>query len=311
MTKAILKYFDMLSAKKAYANGENITALLRRQKHVEANTSEIIEVAYDLQAGTYVEHVEHNITQATLYAAELAAIVARFMTENDTLLDVGTGEMTTLSLLAGCLAQKPRRIYAFDISWSRLYKGMAFAQRHMGAAYKQLVPFVADIREIPLLDKSVSITTSSHALEPNGGALSELMSELFRVTVEKLVLFEPCYEINSEEGQQRMDRLGYIKDIDGVVEKLGGTVVEKIRIKNISNPLNPTVCFVITPPKKQGEEVTNERKPAIFSVPGTDYPLRKVDEFYFSDETGLCFPVLKTIPVLKSNTAILASSLLD
>jgi len=35
--------------------------------------------------------------------------------------------------------------------------------------FKNLIPFVGDISEIPLLDKSINITTSSHALEPNGG----------------------------------------------------------------------------------------------------------------------------------------------
>ena len=45
--------------------------------------------------------------------------------------------------------------------------------------------------------------------------LEALLRELFRVTKKKLVLFEPSYELNSEEGKVRMDRLGYIKDIEG------------------------------------------------------------------------------------------------
>jgi serine/threonine protein kinase len=68
-------------------------------------------------------------------------------------------------------------------------------------------------------------------LEPNGGKLKELLMELFRVTADKLILFEPCYEINTQEGKDRMDKLGYIKNIEGVVGELGGKVIDKIVVK--------------------------------------------------------------------------------
>lgn len=312
MAKRVLKHFDILAAKRAYAGGENVTELLRKQKNVLNNTSEIIETSYDLQAGSYIEYAEKYMKQATLYTSELAAIIDGHISEKDSLLDVGTGELTTLSFITQKVAHKPKNIFAFDISWSRIRKGLNYAKKNMDEDYERLIPFVADISEIPLRDKSVNITTSSHALEPNGGKLSELMSELFRVTTDKLVLFEPCYEINSKEGKQRMDRLGYIKDVDGVVEKLGGKLVEKIKINNAGNPLNPTVCFVITPPASQAASVPDDVDAAdIFAVPGTNHSLRRDDEFYFSNETGLCFPILKSIPILKSNSAILASALTD
>ena len=44
-----------------------------------------------------------------------------------------------------------------------------------------------------------------------------------------------------------MDQLGYIKDIEGVVERLGGVSVDKLKIMNIANPFNSTFCFVIKP----------------------------------------------------------------
>ena len=313
MTHSALKYFDILQARQAYAEGRNITELLRQQKQVASNTPDIIETAYDLQAGTYIAHVEQHPQQAHAYTAELADILGQHLHAGDSLLDIGTGELTTLSLLGQKLPVKPHSLYAFDISWSRLHKGLDFAHRNMGAElFERLVPFAADIGEIPLRDKSVSITTSSHALEPNGPQLSQLMAELFRVTADKLVLFEPCYELNSDEGRARMDRLGYIKDMEGVVHRLGGRVIDKIRIQHTSNPLNPTVCFVITPPAATDKRSPASRpsKDAVFSVPGTDHALSRLDEgFYFSRETGLAFPVLKQIPVLKSRSAILASAL--
>lgn len=310
MSEKSLSYFDILEAKKAYREGKNITELLRSQKNRATNTSEIIETAYDLQAGTYIKSVENNSKQAIEYTTEIASLLNSHIDPSGSLLDIGTGELTTLSLITKALTKKPKKIYAFDISWSRLFMGMTFAKKNMGSDFKKLTPFVGDIGEIPLLDKSIHITTSSHALEPNGGRLKELLAELFRVTLDKLVLFEPCFEINSEEGKQRMERLGYIKNVDKAVEALGGQLTEKIMIKNISNPLNPTVCFVITPPASNDQASNrNSERENIFSVPGTNYPLKKVDDFYFSHDTGLCYPMLKSIPILKSKSSILASVL--
>ncbi|WP_148050408.1 class I SAM-dependent methyltransferase [Pseudomonas brassicacearum] len=311
-TRTALKHFNMLAARQAYAQGQNITELLRQQKQLSYNSPEIIEAAYDLQAGTYIDYVENNLTQAQAYAGELAGLLSQHLKPQDSLLDIGTGELTTLSLIARQLPFPPDHLYAFDISWSRVHKGMAFAQQHMGDTFERLTPFIADISEIPLLDKSVNITVSSHALEPNGETLSELLEELFRVTIDKLVLFEPCYEINSEQGRQRMDRLGYIKNIAGVVEQLGATLVEQIPIKTSPNPLNPTVCFVITPPDVATRHAPTVRRPGkVFSVPGSNLPLENLDGFYCSQDTGLCFPVLKSLPILKSSAAILASALMD
>jgi ubiquinone/menaquinone biosynthesis C-methylase UbiE len=313
MTKRQLKHFDILEAKKAYKEGKNVTELLRSQKNIESNTSEVIETSYDLQAGSYIDYILNNPTQAEAYTIELAAILDNHILEANSLLDIGTGELTTLSHLIHRLIKKPKKVFAFDISWSRIYKGKNYAKKVMGVDYKILNLFVADINEIPLRDKSINITTSSHALEPNGGKLKELLSELFRITIDKLVLFEPCFEINTEKGKERMERLGYIKNIDGVVEELGGKLIDKIIIKNTVNPLNPTVCFIITPPplaKEMSFEKNNINR-NIFSVPGTDLPLIKIADYFFSNQVGLCYPTLKSIPILKSNTAILASSLCD
>jgi ubiquinone/menaquinone biosynthesis C-methylase UbiE len=307
-----LSHFDIAEAKKAYAEGKNITELLCAQKNIHTNTPEIIETAYDLQAGTYIEYANNQFEKISLYTTELAQILDEHINSDDTLLDIGTGELTTLSLLVSALTNKPKDVYAFDISWSRIYKGIAFAKDKMGDDFKRVKTFVADISEIPLFDKSINITTSSHALEPNGGKLNELLTELFRVTADKLVLFEPCYEINTQEGKDRMDKLGYIKNVESVVSELGGKVIDKIVIKTsdlVNHPLNPTVCYVIKPPSTLIQRTTIAEEG--FTVPGTNFPLHQIDTYYVSSQIGLCYPILKNIPVLKSNCSILATSLTD
>jgi len=187
----------------------------------------------------------------------------------------------------------------------------------MGSAYEILSAFVAEISEIALRDKSVDVTTSNHSLEPNGRQLRQLLRELFRVTIEKVILFEPCYEINSEEGKKRMLEMGYVTNIGGIAEELGGKIIETIPIKNVKNPLNPTVCYVITPPPKRGFDASESDAAvqtndfSVFSVPGTNLRLEIRDGFYFASEVGVCFPVLKGIPILRSGASILSNSLAE
>jgi len=314
MTRAIptqqLKYFDLTAAKIAYQAGQNVTEFLRNQKGVMHNTPEIIETAYDLQAGTYIARTKRNIKRASAYSEELASLLSPYITNTTSLLDIGCGELTTTSLILQRLKIKPKSLFAFDISCSRIFLGCAFAEEILSEDDRnRLIPFVADINEIPLRDKSIDVTTSSHALEPNAKNLISLLLELFRVTRHKLVLFEPCYEINTQAGKSRMDKLGYIRNIDGAVSELGGRLLEKVKLNNISNPLNPTVCFIIEPPMAQNFANNTENLDCLFSVPGTNLPISRTDGYFFSKETGLFFPVLKDIPILKSNTAILASAL--
>lgn len=308
MTNKSLGYFDLLAARRAWHQGQNVTELLRRQQGVAFNTPQIIETAYDLQAGTYIDYVRNHADQAARFADEIAGLLGPHLRHGDALLDVGSGELTTLSSVCMRLETLPSEVFAFDISWSRIRKGLAFARAEMGDASERLRPFVAEIGAIPLADKSIDVTTSCHALEPNGPNLAELLAELFRVTARALVLFEPSHEHASAEGRARMERLGYIRDMAGAVHRLGGRLLGQVPLRNVANPLNPTVCFVIEPPEAALRAAPAGRAEG-FAVPGTALPLTPIDGFHFSPDTGLCFPELQGVPVLKRDAAILASAL--
>ena len=298
-----MKFIDVLEAKSIYQKGENVTNYLRQKFGSEDNTSEIIEIAYDLQAGSYVKELKSNPVRQERYATDLSEILNEHLASGDSLLDVGAGEITTLTLVLNKLNVELGKILAFDISWSRLSVGMEFHRENRRVKFP-LTTFVADMKKIPLHDKCVDVVTSSHALEPNRANLETLLLELFRITKKKLVLFEPSYELNSEEGKVRMDRLGYVRDIEGVVSKLGGKVVDITRVFDRNTPLNPTACYIIEPPiqnAKHFEAVT-------FCDPGTNFKLDADGQYLFSKDTGLVFPIIDGIAVLKTLSAILATS---
>ena len=300
-----MDYLDLKKAKMAYQKGENVTEFLRSEFNVQSNTSEIIEIAYDLQAGSYIESCIENIESATNYAQVLSSLLEPHIFKECSILDVGAGELTTLSLIANQLDQRVSEIHAFDISWSRLWHGLEFWQNTVTRKDLDLLPFVADMKQIPLASKSIDLVTSNHALEPNGANLETLLSEIFRVCKKTCVLFEPSYESNSAAGKERMDSLGYIKGMEEKIKLLGGKLIDFHLISKPINPHNPTACFVIEPPL-QNFSTTSFNK---FSVPGTNFLLERENDFMISTDTGLAFPILKKIPILKKDSAILATSL--
>jgi len=301
-----MDYLDLKKAQKSYLEGQNIMEFLRKEFKESGNTSRIIEIAYELQSGSYINFANSNKNIIDKYVNELSTFIAPYLDDNSSLLDVGAGELTTLSLLLNKLKKNNLDIFAFDISWSRLFKGREFFNEN--CVNKKINIFVANMKQIPLGSKSIDVVISNHSLEPNRTDLRFLLKEIFRIAKYKCVFFEPSYELNSKDGKKRMDNLGYIKDIEVNVRALGGKVLDVSLIKNVINPVNPTACYVIEPPQKVTEVNSNKPK---FTAPGTDFYLEKDGHFFSSPDTGLFFPILKEIPVIKSDLGIFGSSFFD
>ena len=294
-------------ARAAYKRGENVTDFLKSELGESTNSPEIIEIAYDLQAGSYIALSEEFPDRLGPYTEEMYSLLKPHLFENCTILDLGTGELTTLSPLANQIDIPIQKIFGLEISWSRLSVGRGYWKRIANNTSLKLSLFVAEMGDIPLPSKSIDVVITSHALEPNGENATRLLAEIFRVA-KKCVFFEPSYEMNTDEGKARMDRLGYIKGIEHKVASLGGKVHEATLMKNISAS-NPTACYVVETPVNESSH--SATVPVDFTVPGTDFRLHAHDGFLLSEDTGIIYPVLDGIPILKKQNGILATKLVD
>ena len=305
----LLDYLDIISAKEAFKKGENVTQHLKNNASNEIADSDIIEIAYDLQAGLYINNVSKNPALFSPYYEEMADVISKHIADASTLLDVGTGEMTALTNILNNIEPSvlPSDIYAFDISWSRIAKGRGYLEQQR-AFQSSLTSFVSDIKKIPLPSNSIDVIISCHALEPNGSQQLELMRELFRVAKSQMLLFEPCYEIADEQCKKRMREHGYIRDLPATISELGGTLVDRITINNVINPNNPTACFIVDLPHSESK-VCNDG--VHFTVPGTDLALEDNDGFLYSEDVGLSFPILKNIPILRDKFGIVSTAISD
>jgi hypothetical protein len=119
------KQITPLALKKLYKEGQNISSLLRDMHGSDKNTREIIEAAYDLQAGSYIAMLDDEdiAKRKDAFCDELAGILEAFPSQ--TILEAGVGEATTLASITQRLSPN-KKAYGFDISWSRLSCGMSW-----------------------------------------------------------------------------------------------------------------------------------------------------------------------------------------
>ena len=123
--------YNIKTLKELDSKNINLSKHLKNQLDIDINNKDIIELMYEIQSGSYINFVENNMESSKFYSMQLSNILGKYINKNNSLLDIGTGEMTTLSLVLNDLKIKPKITFAFDISWSRIYCGNFFVEKHL------------------------------------------------------------------------------------------------------------------------------------------------------------------------------------
>jgi len=283
-----------------YSEGKNITQAMRENQGLKENTDEIIEMAYELQSGSYTKAMANRAfaDSKDAYASELARTILSLGTPSS-ILEAGVGEATTM---AGVLRHLPPEIpsYGFDLSWSRIAYAKHWLEKH-GIANSTLC--TGNLFDIPFADNSVDFVYTSHSIEPNGGKELPIMRELLRVTRRYLILLEPGYEFADTAGQKRMELHGYCQNLRGTAELLNAKILDHRLFPFTANPLNPTAITII--------EKTPICTPSqhILACPQFKTKLEDKETFLYSPEALAVYPIICGIPCLRRQNAILATQL--
>lgn len=288
--------------KELYDNNENIISFLKEQSGESLNDLESILISYDFQAGSYIQYAEKNSDYLNKYTDALAKII-NSLTPFNSIIEIGVGEATTLGNL---LKKIPAGIsaYGFDISWSRIFYAQQYLKKQ---SIDSCTLFTGDFFNCPLTDNSIDIVYTSHSIEPNGGKEKEALEELYRITNKYLVLLEPAYDFATEEGKSRMIKNGYITKLYETVKELNYKIIEHRPFKISSNPLNPTGLTII----EKSANAKTEKNKSPLACPITKTGLIRNNEAFYSPESLLAYPIIKNIPCLTPQNAIVATHFMD
>lgn len=299
----------ILGMKAAFSRGENAMAWCRKYLSKNAGSTQVNEplailIAYDLQAGSYIDSARKNRVNNLRWCKQLFGLISESLEKRGSLLEVGVGEATTL---AGVLKQAGDQVssaFGFDISWSRLAEGKKWLKEN-GQMAKL---FAGDLIRIPLADDSIDIVYSSHSLEPNRGKEEAIIRECLRVAQRAVVLVEPIYELGLPQAKARMRRHGYVQNLKKIAEHLGAQIRDYRLLEYSPNPLNPSGVLHLK--KKKCRPFKKSAKEAdVWRCPLTGAKLIPGKEHFFSPRVGLAYPVIRGIPMLCADHFIVASQL--
>jgi len=296
---------DLIFAMRAaFDRGENMMACARERLGAQVNEKDATLLAYDLLAGGYVRRVGRDPEGNQKWCSQIAGILDPYVRAGDVLLEAGCGEATTLGGVVQALSEKPSQLLGFDISWSRC----SVATRWLLGLNVAARLFLADLFAVPLADASVDVVFSSHALEPNGGREAAAIAELLRIARRTVVLVEPIYELASAEAQDRMRQHGYVRGLRAVAESLGAEILDHRLLPYSPNPLNPSGVLILRKPAGETHGPNRSTGPQ-WQCPHTHGELRDLGDAFFSAASGLAYPVLRGIPLLRVEHAVMASHL--
>lgn len=290
----------ILGMRAAYAQGGNAMEYARQAAGTAGNSAVATLIAYDLQAGSYIAGVRANAEANLRWSTQLAEILDPFLTKQSSLLEVGCGEATTLAGVLQNLTNTPNHALGFDISWSRCTEGLNWLSERAVSARL----FVADLFNIPLESASVDVVYTSHSIEPNGGREEDAIRELMRIARRAVVLVEPIYELANPDAQSRMRHHGYVRGLKETAARLGARVSDYRLLGHTSNPLNPSGLVLI-----EKNEANKAGGAPAWRCPLTHTSMSDLGDVFVSEKSGLVYPVLRGIPMLRGEHGIVASKI--
>jgi SAM-dependent methyltransferase len=286
-----------------YSNGGNIMEYLRKQGESEHDQASIIELSYDLQAGSYVDLLKRPDVMAK--KLQFSKALARYIDELEvsSLLEAGVGEATTLAHVLQLMDNPPKEVYGFDIAWSRL----KFAEKYIRGQELGIKVdlFTSDLTSIAAPDNAYELVLTCHAVEPNRGDEEEIIRELSRVSNKYVLMLEPASMLGSDETKAHIEKNRYCKDLRLTAERVGLRVVDHSLFEHCANTYNQTELLLLEVP---AEEPKFEHK---YGCPVCSSLLEHKKGSYYCYKDALVFPVIDGIPCLRRGNGIIATKFLD
>jgi SAM-dependent methyltransferase len=251
--------------------------------------------------GQYVRREAREIYREQLaYVSE--SVFRPLLRDGMSILEIGTGETTTIHNLINSLAPLKARWSGLELSWSRIAEGKRWAHEHRTLDhFDHLV--AASAVDIPFADESFDVVFTNGCVEQIRYGTDRALSEILRVARRFVILYEPTYELGDKYQRLYLEGAQYCRGIPDILKGFGANIV---RHELAPHSFNPFCCYAVTVVEKTPKR---EAGPPVVSCPQCKKPLTPIAEGYYCDnfDCSCVYPTLWGIPCLRKEDAIFAS----
>jgi uncharacterized protein YbaR (Trm112 family) len=117
-------------------------------------------------------------------------------------------------------------------------------------------------------------------------------------------MFEPAYELANETARTRMEEMGYCRGLPDIIQKNGWNLKKHELVANI-NSNNPSAVTIV---EKDIDKTSADKG---FACPLCGGKLLEYEGNLFCGKDGVVFPIIRDIPSLLPESAIIASKYTD
>lgn len=277
-------------AKKAFEQNQNIVETLVKNG---ANKSDSIEIAYDLQAGSYTRNFN---TKSLIRNKEIHSIINKYtnLPDINSIGVFGVGEAKNWIGYDG----KINSLFGVELSYSRIRYAYENLQKVSGINSFNLIK--GDASEKIFKENSFDISITLHSIEPNGNEQgSVILKNVIESSSKYILLFEPDFLTAHDEMKKRMLKHDYVRNISDEIDKINSVnLIEHFVINNHENMNNLTTCWII---EKKSKKPSEKQK---MICPFSHETLIDYKDMMFSPNTGLAYPKINEITLLNKNDAI-------
>jgi hypothetical protein len=288
MNRELIKHYH--NAIEAYRNGKNIVNTLKK---MGVNKSDCIEIAYEIQAGSYTRNF--NDTQLARNKS-LHSIINKYTSLKgvNTCAVFGIGEAMNWIGYKGSI----NKLFGVELSYSRLR--FAYQNLNVIPGIKSFQLIKGDASEVNFKKNSFDISITLHSIEPNGNEQgAKILNNVVESSSKYVLLFEPDYQTAHKKMKERMIKNDYVRNISDQISKMESIkVIDKFKMKIQNNQDNLTSCWIIEKIKKT-ETVGNKMVCPFTNGNLIDYP-----DVMYSPNAGIGYPKINKCFFLNKNDAV-------
>ena len=270
------------------------------KKTLSDDKSPLFEASYEGE----IKKIKYSVIQNAYFKWLANTIIEKDLSKISNLIEIGAGELTTISSLKTFFKNKNIDIHASELSWSRINLGQKFfSKRNIKFASLS----VASMLQLPYKDNSFDCVLTHYALEELTGYQEKAIRELVRISKKYVIIIEASFELGNKHQKRKLFNRNWNLEIIPSIKSNNWRLIKHSLVPYCHDPYHHGAIHIIEKDKVALDISKNKFKNDIFCCPSCNGKIEHVKSFFKCAECFVVYPSLENIPIFLTDKGIIAS----